>query len=692
MKKIKLILLLNSFLLIPVLSQNFSYTPGSLLLRKGIEYVEWGQSVNNDFSTTYNGCTPAYNQYCPPGNGACGKTVAGCGAVVMGQIMWKWEWPHASSYRTYNWRSMPAELLKDDLEAGDAIANLLRDCGRAVNMNYMDINILGVELTGSWCTMGNLVDGLKAFEYKSVKSHSKSDWGYGSAWEDLIRSEIRAGRSAIYYGDNGLLSEDKHYFIIDGYSATNQSEFHINFGWRGKHDDFRRLNNISNSNGTFNSNQKIITGISPTLPNSTNLNLYDVSYTSVSNTRTESARQNIALPASGKTLSVENGGNLTLTAGNSITLKPGFRAKTGSNFTAKIEPVLTIDKEIRVANWKDYLYIKFDNLCIDVENADSWEFQVFDANGYSFFQSAGNITNGKACVWDGTNAVCGRAYRSILRFKNSYGRAIEKEYPIHILCGARPCVEGEDITITPLNSSANVNGNILLALTPNGDGVNDEVCFSVIGGDRWEAEVFNGNQSPIYRSGNVVNNVACVWDGYGFPCGNEYWAIVYFKSVSGCVVEKLYVVRKYCVGVRSSEITDSNNFLDSTEFEEAVFESPNGKDSFLILKEVDDILAKEKIKSLRSEVVVDLQGETSAEEQQVFLSPNPSKGKIVVNSAKQNVKDISVYNSAGILCLQTKEVEQQQIEVDLSAFPDGIYTFNIKLESNIVTQKVILKK
>ncbi len=180
MKKIKLILLLNSFLLIPVLSQNFSYTPGSLLLRKGIEYVEWGQSVNNDFSTTYNGCTPAYNQYCPPGNGACGKTVAGCGAVVMGQIMWKWEWPHASSYRTYNWRSMPAELLKDDLEAGDAIANLLRDCGRAVNMNYMDINILGVELTGSWCTMGNLVDGLKAFEYKSVKSHSKSDWGYGS--------------------------------------------------------------------------------------------------------------------------------------------------------------------------------------------------------------------------------------------------------------------------------------------------------------------------------------------------------------------------------------------------------------------------------------------------------------------------------------------------------------------------------
>ncbi|GHT32178.1 hypothetical protein FACS189434_03340 [Bacteroidia bacterium] len=427
MKKL-IILMLEMIFVISSISQN--YASGTKLLEddaRGGE-VQWGQRYNNKYNYT-NTC---YNKYCPSGSYG-GHTLAGCGAVAMGQIMWKWQYPQSSSYRTYNWSLMP-NVLNDTIIAvaqGDEVAHFIRDCGNAVNMHYWesstDIHFIDEALTGSWCTIGNVESALKyTFSYQAAITYSKSDW-FNSAWEELIRSEIRAGRPVFYEGKKNLFSG--HFFVIDGYDTSDPSLFHINWGWVGSYNGYYRLNDLTPGNDhNYNSYQKLIVGISPTYPQASNVNIYDVSYTTVSNTKTETARQNIVLPANNKTLTVSNGGNYTLVAGNSITLKPGFKVLAGSNFNAKIEPIYTIDKEIRVPVW----YTAFtpftidgynDVYCIDSENADTWAVEVRNMDDYVIYQAAGNIEPGSpAFVWDGSNSNGPGAYRIDVRLTNSYGR------------------------------------------------------------------------------------------------------------------------------------------------------------------------------------------------------------------------------------------------------------------------------
>ena len=71
-----------------------------------------------------------------------------------------------------------------------------------------------------------------------------------------------------------------------------------------------------------------------------------------SNLKSEEAQQDIVLPAVGKELKIENGGDFIVTAGNSITLKPGFHAKAGSKFMAQINPDFTEEMDINVPRYK----------------------------------------------------------------------------------------------------------------------------------------------------------------------------------------------------------------------------------------------------------------------------------------------------------------------------------------------------
>ena len=117
------------------------------------------------------------------------------------------------------------------------------------------LNILAGEIVikaEAWTLINDIVDGLKAFNYESVKFHLKENWNYGNAWEDLIRSEINAGRPVLYYGDGctstfagaTLPCSEMHYFVIDGYHAADPSLFHVNFGWTGSGNGFYRLDSL----------------------------------------------------------------------------------------------------------------------------------------------------------------------------------------------------------------------------------------------------------------------------------------------------------------------------------------------------------------------------------------------------------------------------------------------------------------
>ncbi len=452
-----------------------SYTPGTSLLDvPGRGHVQWSQDMNND-----GGCTPSYNVFCPTGSGSgcdCSRKPAGCGAVAMGQIMWYWQWPQSSSYRTYNWDSMPAELTNSStIPEGNEVAHLLKDCGDATGMTYW--------CSGSWTTVNKIEVAFKdKFNYKVVKKHVKKDWEYGSAWEDLLRSEIDNERPVFYRGDKSDLSTSKHFFVLDGYDASDPDFFHFNFGWgysgNNYNTSYQHLNDITPGNHEYNKNQMAIVGISPTYTELApdNINIFDVPYTSVSNAKDEKAQQNIVLPAAGKELSIKNGGELTLTAGNSIILNPGFHAEAGSEITAQINPSYTEEMDINVPIW----YNAFtpngdgynDEFCIDVENANSWEFTAIDRNNVIVFQSAGKITGNRACVWDGSGAHCIEAYRCIVRFKNNYGRVAENDYMVNVICGLKSESDSNDslmlrVAEDQITNIQNQDNEILFSAYPN---------------------------------------------------------------------------------------------------------------------------------------------------------------------------------------------------------------------------------
>jgi len=412
----------NSMLRSSSIPNSGTYSPGRILLNvPGRGEVAWGQVRNNN-----GGCNPSYNGKIDKkwysglsGNcdDSCDRPPAGCGAVAMGQLMWYWQWPKSSKYRTYNWNQMPFRLVNASTSTqGDEIGNFLRDCGSASDMTYY--------CSGSFTT--SIGAALRdVFNYQATRIVYRSSWQSNSnVWNDLIRTEIDCERPVIMYGENANTLNKKHYFIIDGYHATMSNYFHINLGWRGNWNNYFYLNNIysppNQGNFFYSDNNYVYIGISPTYPYPSSVNITDVSYTSVTGGKTEEAQQNISLPASGKNLSVESGGNLTLVAGNSITLKPGFHAKAGSNFTAKIEPGYANG---RMEITQLYVGWYHNDLWMYVENANSYDVTVKNSSDVIVYQKAGVMFGSNyVALWDGTSAPPD-TYTCRLGIRNNYGRS-----------------------------------------------------------------------------------------------------------------------------------------------------------------------------------------------------------------------------------------------------------------------------
>ena len=402
-----------------------SYTAGTRLLNDPIRgEVAWGQTKNNN-----GGCTPSYNKYAPDEGGIigwfgdcdCSKAPIGCAAVAMGQIMWYWQWP-----TSYNWSNMPYALLNSSSSVqGDAIANLLWNCAGAASMTYACL--------GSFAFPANVESALRNnFNFQAARLVSENDWASG-VWKKLIRTEIDCERPVLYKGEKGLLNTDKHYFVIDGYDVNDNNKFHINFGWRGSN-SWHHLDGIIGTNYNYNARQTAIIGISPTCPSAPSaVNITDVPYTTVTDTRKEEAQQTISLPASGKTLTVKNGGNLTFAAGKKIILGQGFKTEPGAKFVAKIEPSYSNETEIIVSSWPNAMNPNYGGLWLYVYNANSFDFTAVNRWNSVVYQNAGVISETWVDLWDGSGASSGNSYACNVRFRNNYGRILEKTWMVTVI-------------------------------------------------------------------------------------------------------------------------------------------------------------------------------------------------------------------------------------------------------------------
>jgi|GEM_PF-2380730 len=324
-------------------------SPGAVDIVSPLITSKWNQTDSND------GECDAYNYYVPNSNGKCScssdggvKCPAGCVAVAMAQIMNFWKYPvyHPLIIEQFDWCNMPDELRTASpnyIKERNAIARLIRDCGAKVNMKYCDGDC------GSSASSSDARDALVDFGYSSNAVYFHRTYAPGDSWKLLIKDNLNAWLPVYYRGEH---SNGGHAFICDGYDSNDF--FHFNWGWGGWRDNWFTLNNL-NPNNTYNSSQAAIINLLPSgyqnycnfsIPLSTYYNnCYNIwnmfvtfppPHQNVPQTFTVLESASASSPASWRT--IEPGQTVTYTAHEQVILKPGFHAKAGSNFTARIEP------------------------------------------------------------------------------------------------------------------------------------------------------------------------------------------------------------------------------------------------------------------------------------------------------------------------------------------------------------------
>ena len=495
----------------------------SLLDMTGRGNLAWNQEFNNSGT-----CSPSYNKYCPDAGELscptptfedcnCSHKPAGCGAVAMGQIMWYWQWPKESRYNIYHWEKMPHAMYSyTPTDQADNIAHFLRDCGKASDMTYC--------CYGSWAYSDDIISAFQDdFGFESAEKQYANDWVYGDAWTELIKSEIDNGRPTLFYGDKGTFLSG-HFFNVDGYIDNETVLFHVNWGFGGKYNCFCKLDRFKRryfhdgewETAYYNCHNRAIIGLSPTYNES---HISNINYSNLPNVhkRKEYAYESISIPSTNNTLTINNGAEYILEAGNEIILQDGFEAKPGSEVEVRINPTWQSQMAISVTEWPTFT--GSDGYCIYQKNADSWEFSLLNRQYDIVFQSAGSIRSDYVCLWDGHGLPSG-SYLGIITLKNSYGRKLHQELDITVTnreLATKPDeseMTNENMLFT--NPSNTIFEDSTLLVFPNpSKGIFE---LTLMSDSIMTINLYNSMGQYVYTDNNISSNHYKL-NIYGFPSG-----------------------------------------------------------------------------------------------------------------------------------------------------------------------------
>lgn len=196
----------------------------------------------------------------------------GCVATAMAQIMNYWQHPtqrtiNIPAYTTgrlrisipaitgttaYDWNNMKnttAEYITTMQK--NAVAKLMYECGVAVKMDYTPsgsgaYNTQALSALPSYFGYDNSIDIRRRQNISDVN------------WENLLRSELDAGRPIYYTGDD---LQGGHAFVCDGYNCDGK--FYFNWGWGSSGDGYFATSALNVSGYAFNNRQEIIINIKP---------------------------------------------------------------------------------------------------------------------------------------------------------------------------------------------------------------------------------------------------------------------------------------------------------------------------------------------------------------------------------------------------------------------------------------------
>ena len=201
-----------------------------------------------------------YNAQCPDIGGQ--KAPTGCVATAMAQVINYFQWPISdvrsiAAYQTRTYQMelpvLPAKKFAWATMTDDDVAWLMRYCGQAVQMDYME--------TESSARVLDMVDALiSVFNYsKTTKLADRQSYS-DDEWEELIYHEVSVGRPVIYSGTVRGTSAG-HTFVVHGY---RDGLFLVNWGWSGQCDGYFALTDLSpNGSQGFSDLQSAVVSIQP---------------------------------------------------------------------------------------------------------------------------------------------------------------------------------------------------------------------------------------------------------------------------------------------------------------------------------------------------------------------------------------------------------------------------------------------
>ena len=239
-----------------------SYAPIAPLME-----TKWGQGA-------------PYNNYTPIVGGE--KTPTGCVATAMAQIMNYQRFPAEANFEgsytandnsytetvstTYFWpyqlaygpylptADAQAENMSYTFPQGNKVAQLLRDCGYAVDMIY------DVDGSGAYTYMSG-VALVEKFSYpqKSVK-YLIRDYYADDEWMNMLYTELENDSPVLYSGYSD--GSGGHAFVFHG--MDSEGRFFVNWGWQGQFDGYYAFDVLTPGKNDFSELEDVVIGIRPT--------------------------------------------------------------------------------------------------------------------------------------------------------------------------------------------------------------------------------------------------------------------------------------------------------------------------------------------------------------------------------------------------------------------------------------------
>lgn len=237
--------------------------------------LDFPESVAPMLTSEWDQSTP-YNNYAPQTPSS--RCLTGCVATAMAQVLNYFKSPvkgRGQRTITYPYRSKNGQKVKAEFEEhyydwdhmldkyrfvsysdeeAHAVAELMRDCGVAANMQYGTSSV-----GGSGAYSENAATGLRTYfgmvdaECVYREQHSEKDW------MRMVYGELSNNRPVYYGGSSG--NSGGHAFVLHGYNK--EGLVYVNWGWSGDDDGYFDIALLNPSFYRFSEGQDMIIGVYP---------------------------------------------------------------------------------------------------------------------------------------------------------------------------------------------------------------------------------------------------------------------------------------------------------------------------------------------------------------------------------------------------------------------------------------------